>query len=116
VSCGRDWCYDGPQIKEADTQELNRDLYNPAVAEGAVGSAVGSCAQRDFVQHLVERSAHGVADGDNLNALALQVVAERSDAEKCAGRCSFAHKLEVSQQLDDCKKAAAAAAAVHAAG
>ncbi len=68
------------------------------------------------MQLLVEQSAHDVADGDNSNALALQVVAELSDAEKYAGRCSSVHKLEVCQQLEDCKKAAAAAAAVHAAG
>ena len=82
---------------------------------GAVGSAVESCAQQGFVQLLVGQSEHDVVHGDNLNALALQVVAELSDAEKYAGRRSYAHKLEVCQQLEDCKKAAAAAA-VHAAG
>ncbi len=76
------------------------------MAEGAVESAVESCAQQGFVHLLVEQSAHDVADGDNLNALSLQV----------AGRCSSVHKLEVCQQLEDCKKAVAAAAAVHAAG
>ena len=78
-----------------------------------------SCAQQGFVQLLVEQSAHDVVHGDNLNALALQVVAELSVAEReeCAGRRSSAHKLEVCQQLEDCKEAAAAAAAaVHAAG
>ena len=81
-----------------------------------------SCAQQGFVQLLVGQSAHDVVHGDNLNALALQVVAELSVAEReeCAGRRSSAHKLEVCQQLEDCKEAAAAAAAaaaaVHAAG
>lgn len=84
-----------------------------AAAEGAVASAVESCAQQRFEQLLVEQSAHDVADGDNFDALALQVVPELSDAEKHAGRCSSVHKLEVCQQLEDCKKAAAAAAAAH---
>lgn len=75
---------------------------------------MGSCAQQGFVQLLVEQSAHDVADVDNVNVLPLQVVPELSDAEKHAGRFSSVHKLEVCQQLEDCKKAAAAA--VQAAG
>ncbi len=124
MSCGPHECHDGhdglrrPHIQEAETRELSCGLYNPAVAEGAVGSAVESCAQQGFVlcEFSVEQFAHGVVDGDNLDALALQIVAELSVAEKYAGHCSSVHKLEVVQQLDDCLKTAAAAAAVQAAG